>query len=82
MKRLIAALCFALGTLPLTTVEVLAAETATKPARASAEKPVKKQASEKQKAQQAKMRDCTKQASERGLKGEERKAFMGKCMKA
>ena len=36
---------------------------------------------EKQKAQQAKMKDCNKQAGDKKLKGDERKNFMSTCLK-
>ncbi len=38
--------------------------------------------SEKQLAQQQKMTDCNKQATAKSLKGDERKTFMGTCLKA
>ena len=36
---------------------------------------------EKQKAQQDKMRACSKEAKEKGMKGDQRKTFMSDCMK-
>ena len=41
----------------------------------------KKQPSEAQKKQQARMKDCNKQASDKKLKGDERKGFMSSCLK-
>ena len=41
----------------------------------------KKQPTEKQKAQQDKMKACSKEASDKKLKGDERKKFMSTCMK-
>ena len=38
--------------------------------------------SEKQKAQQEKMKACNKEAGEKKLKGAERKKFMSDCLKA
>ena len=40
----------------------------------------KKQFSEKQLAQQQRMKDCSAQAKEKGLKGEDRKAHMKDCL--
>jgi len=40
----------------------------------------KKQFSEKQLAQQQRMKDCSAQAKEKGLKGEDRKAHMKECL--
>ena len=41
-----------------------------------------KGASAKQTAQQEKMKSCNAQASKKGMKGEERKAFMSDCLSA
>ena len=41
----------------------------------------KKEPSEKQKAQQNKMKDCNKQAGDKKMKGDERKGFMSSCLK-
>lgn len=41
----------------------------------------KKEPSEKQKAQQARMKDCSEKAGEKKLKGDERKKFMSGCLK-
>ena len=75
MKHLIAAVCFALAAGP-----AFAAEKAEKKA-AVAEKSAKKEPTAKQKAQQDKMRDCTQQAKDKSMKGDERKKFMSECMK-
>jgi hypothetical protein len=40
----------------------------------------KKERSEKQKAQDAKMKDCNKEARDKKMKGDERKTFMSSCM--
>jgi uncharacterized protein YdeI (BOF family) len=37
-------------------------------------------ASEKQAAQQARMKECNRQAGEKNLKGDERKKFMSQCL--
>lgn len=42
----------------------------------------KKQFSEKQLAQQQRMKDCSAEAKEKGLKGEDRKAWMKTCLSA
>lgn len=41
----------------------------------------KREPTAKQKAQQEKMRACSKEARTKNLKGDERKKFMGSCMK-
>ena len=41
----------------------------------------KKEPSAAQKAQQQRMADCNKQASAKGVKGDERKDFMSSCLK-
>ena len=41
----------------------------------------KKESSEKQKAQQARMKDCNKQAADKKVKGDDRKKFMSACLK-
>jgi len=38
-------------------------------------------ASDKQKAQQQKMKDCNKQAADKKMKGDARKSFMSSCLK-
>lgn len=83
MKKLIAVICFMLATSPLALAQdkskgdaKTAAPTAEKSAKA------KKEPSEKQKAQQEKMRSCSKDASDKKLKGDERKKFMSGCMGA
>jgi hypothetical protein len=42
----------------------------------------KKQFSEKQLAQQQRMKDCSAEAKEKGLKAEDRKAWMKTCLSA
>lgn len=41
----------------------------------------KKEPSEKQLAHQQKMKDCSKEAGDKKLKGDERKGFMSSCLK-
>ena len=79
MKKLIAAFCFmfALSPLALAQDKTKADDNKAVPA---AEKP-KKEPSEKQKAQQAKMKSCNKDAADKKLKGDERKKFMSDCLK-
>jgi hypothetical protein len=45
------------------------------------EKSAKKEPTEKQKAQQDKMRACNKDAKDKNMKGDERKGFMKDCLK-
>ena len=42
----------------------------------------KKEPSEKQKAHQQKMKDCSKQAGDKKIKGDDRKKFMSGCLKS
>ena len=63
MRKAIALLCFLLATSPL----------------ALAEEKVKREPSEKQKAQQQRMKDCNVKA--KGKTGDERKQFMSACLK-
>lgn len=65
MRKAIAMLCFLLATSPL----------------ALAQGKVKKAPSEKQKAQQVRMKDCSAKAKAEGKKGGERKQFMSACLK-
>jgi len=65
MRNTIATLCFLLATSPL----------------AFAQDKVKKAPSEKQKAQQMRMKDCNAKAKAEGKKGDERKQFMSSCLK-
>ena len=41
-----------------------------------------KQPSAAQQAQQQKMKDCNKQATDKGLKGDDRQKFMSQCLSA
>ena len=66
MKKLIAAACFILATSPLAMAQ---------------DKSAKKEPSEKQKAQQERMKDCNAKAGDKGMKGDERKKFMSSCLK-
>lgn len=80
MKKLIAALCFIMAASPVALAQDKAKDVGKKAAPA-AEKSAKKEPSEKQKAQQDKMKACSKEASDKKLKGDERKTFMSGCMK-
>ena len=46
-----------------------------------ADKPAAPAAEKKMSAQQSKMGDCSRQAKEKKLSGDERKRFMSKCLK-
>ena len=83
MKKLIAVICFLLAASPLALAQDKSKDGAKK-AAPTAEKSAKakQEPSEKQKAQQAKMRSCSKDASDKKLKGDERKKFMSGCMGA
>jgi uncharacterized protein YdeI (BOF family) len=83
MKKLIAVVCFMLATSPLALAQDKG-KADQKTAAPAAEKSVtaKKEPTEKQKAQQEKMKACSKDASDKKLKGDERKKFMSGCMKA
>lgn len=48
----------------------------------AADEAPKKESSPAQKAQQEKMKNCNKEAGEKDLKGDERKAFMKECLSA
>ena len=76
MKRLIAALCFALAMAPAMAQDK--AKSDDKKAAPVAEK-AKKEPTEKQKAQQERMKGCNDKATEK--KGDERKKFMSACLK-
>jgi hypothetical protein len=80
MKQLIAALCFALAAMPLAFAQDKAKDTEKKaPAATEKSAKAKKEPTEKQKAQQERMRDCSDKAGDR--KGDERKKFMSSCLK-
>jgi psiF repeat len=89
MNQFIAALCLMLGTVTFTFAQEKAKDAGQKTAPV-AEKAAKKgdapkaaenknEATEKQKAQQSRMKDCTDKAGER--KGDDRKRFMSSCLK-
>ena len=81
MSKLIAAICcLMLAGAPLALAQDKSRSDEKKSARA-AEKSSKKEPSEKQKAHQQRMKDCSKQATSQKLKGEERKKFMSGCLK-
>lgn len=52
------------------------------PAHASDEEKPKRQPTAAQTAQQNKMKACNAEAGKKGLKGDERRAFMSECLKA
>lgn len=80
MKMLMAALCgLMLAASPIAFAQDKAKDSEKKSAPA-AEKS-KKEPTEKQKAQQARMKDCNAKAAERKLEGEARKTFMSSCLK-
>lgn len=76
MKQLMAVMCFMLAAAP-----VFAADKSDSKAPVAASKSAKKEPSAKQKAQQDKMRSCSKEAKDKGMKGDQRKTFMSDCMK-
>ncbi len=77
MKKLILGLCFLLGASPFAMAQNTAKGADMKAAPSAAK--AKKEPSAKQKAQQERMKSCSKQAT--GKKGDERKKFMGTCLK-
>ena len=77
MKHLIAAVCFMLAAAPALAQDK--AKDVEKKAPVAAEKSAKKAPTEKQKAQQERMKDCTTKAGDR--KGDDRKKFMSSCLK-
>ena len=83
MKKLIAVICFMLATSPLALAQDKG-KVDEKKAAPAVEKSVKskKEPTEKQKAQQEKMKSWSKEASGKKLKGDERKTFMSGCMSA
>ncbi len=72
MKKMISAICLTFALSPL----ALAADK-----DAVAEPAAKKEPSEKQLAQRQKMKDCNKEAKDKEMKGDDRKAFMSDCLK-
>ena len=66
MKKLIAAICLTLATSPLAFAQ---------------DKSAKKEPSDKQKAQQERMKGCNDKAGAKDMKGDERKKFMSSCLK-
>jgi hypothetical protein len=80
MKRLIGVLCcLMLGASPLAFAQDKAKDAEKKSVTATEQS--KKEPTEKQKAQQARMKDCNAKAGERKLEGEGRKKFMSSCLK-
>ena len=80
MKKLAAAICFMFALSPLALAQDKGKGDEKKAAVAAAK--AKKEPSEKQKAQQEKMKSCSNQANDKKLKGDERKKFMSGCMSA
>ena len=76
MHKLITALCFALAMAPAMAQDKGKGDE--KKAAVATEK-AKKEPTDKQKAQQERMKDCSGRAGER--KGDERKSFMSSCLK-
>jgi hypothetical protein len=82
MKKLITAVCFMFAVSPLALAQDKAKDTEKKSAKvAEKSTKAKKEPTEKQKAQQEKMKTCNKEASDKKLKGDERKKFVSTCMK-
>ena len=85
MKQLIAVVCFMLAASPFAMAQDKKDTGAKAPV--AAEKSVKKNGAKKkepsaaQKAQQERMKSCSKDASDKKMKGDQRKAFMKDCMK-
>ncbi|MDH3281064.1 MAG: PsiF family protein [Gammaproteobacteria bacterium] len=80
MKRLIAAMCLVFATSPLALAQEKAKDVEKKAAPAAAKSAKdKKEPTEKQKAQQARMKDCNAKATDK--KGDERQKFMSSCLK-
>ena len=66
---------------PATAEEKKAAPAKADEKKVAKKKAPKKEPSEKQKAQREKMKGCSKEATDKKLKGDERKKFMSTCMK-
>jgi hypothetical protein len=80
MKQLIAAVCFMLAATPFALAQDKAKDAKAPVVEKSAKTDApKKEPSEKQKAQQERMKDCSGKAGDR--KGDERKKFMSSCLK-
>ena len=79
MKKLISVICFMFALSPFAYAQDKA-KTDDKKAVPAAEK-AKKEPTEKQKAQQERMKDCNAKAKAGDKKGDERKSFMGSCLK-
>ena len=77
MKMLTAVICLTFALSPL----ALADDQKTDTGKTATDSAPKKEPSAKQKAQRQKMKDCSKNAKDKGLKGDERKQFMSNCMK-
>ena len=85
MKQLIAVVCLMLAASPLAMAQdkkdtgAKSAASTEKSEKKNGEK--KKEPSAAQKAQQERMKSCSKDASDKKMKGDQRKAFMKDCMK-
>jgi hypothetical protein len=80
MKQLIAAVCFMLAATPFALAQDKAKDAKAPVVEKSAKTDApKKEPSEKQKAQQERMKDCSGKAGDR--KGDDRKKFMSSCLK-
>jgi hypothetical protein len=79
MKKLITAVCFMFAVSPLALGQDKPKDGGTKSAPTT-EKSAKKEPTEKQKAQQERMKACAEKAGDK--KGEERKKFMSGCLKS
>jgi len=78
MKMLAAVICLTFALSPL----AMADDKSMDSGKTATETTQKKEPSEKQKAQRQKMKDCNKQAKDKGIKGrDERKQFMSDCLK-
>ena len=83
MKSIVLAVLVVLATAPLALAQDKSKDDAKKVAPvAEKSAKAKKEPTEKQKAQQEKMKSCSKDASDKKLKGDERKKFMSGCMSA
>jgi hypothetical protein len=77
MNKLIAGLCC----LMMATSPFALAQDKAKAEEKKAAVAAQKEPSEKQLAHQQRMKDCSKQASDKKMKGDERKGFMSSCLK-
>lgn len=78
MKKMITALCLMMATSPLALAQGKGSDAAAAPAATQLAQ-ARKEPSAKQKAQQQRMKDCSKKA--KGMKGDGRKKFIKSCLK-